>query len=128
MPKTSEICVHYVSGCCSFAEKCHMRHPGKAEAQKFRETCASIACRFGVDCANPNCLYDHTGSGRMREAPPPARAPRDDVSSTKGGSSRIAPSISARARAASVARAVSVCDGDEIGDVSRDDRRVRWRG
>ena len=64
VPKTSEICVHYVSGCCSFAEKCHMRHPGKAEAQKFRETCASIACRFGVDCANPNCLYDHTGSGR----------------------------------------------------------------
>ncbi len=49
-----------------------MRHPGKAEAQKFRETCASIACRFGVDCANPNCLYDHTGSGSLREAPPPA--------------------------------------------------------
>ena len=68
VPKTSEICVHYVSGCCSFAEKCHMRHPGKAEAQKFRETCASIACRFGVDCANPNCLYDHTGSGRTRGA------------------------------------------------------------
>ena len=76
MPKTSEICVHYVSGCCSFAEKCHMRHPGKAEAQKFRETCASIACRFGVDCANPNCLYDHTGVVGREKAPPPAPLPQ----------------------------------------------------
>lgn len=66
VPKTSEICVHYVSGCCSFAEKCHMRHPGRAEATKFRETCKGIACRFGVDCANPNCLYDHLGTGRVR--------------------------------------------------------------
>ena len=57
VPKTSEICVHYVSGCCSFAEKCHMRHPGKAEAQKFRGSGASIACRFGVDCgARTACM------------------------------------------------------------------------
>ena len=72
MPKTSEICVHYVSGCCSFAEKCHMRHPGKAEAQKFRETRAR-GSRVRRDCANPNCLYDHTGSGRQGGAAARAR-------------------------------------------------------
>eukprot|EP00629_Pelagomonadales_sp_RCC1024_P000378 CAMPEP_0119263544 /NCGR_PEP_ID=MMETSP1329-20130426/2912_1 /TAXON_ID=114041 /ORGANISM="Genus nov. species nov., Strain RCC1024" /LENGTH=529 /DNA_ID=CAMNT_0007263255 /DNA_START=203 /DNA_END=1789 /DNA_ORIENTATION=+ len=76
-PKNAEICVHYVSGLCSFGDRCANRHPGKAEAQKFRLACASVACRFGASCANASCLYNHDGRAPPRiPNPPPAPAPQ----------------------------------------------------
>mmetsp|Transcript_54 Transcript_54/g.80 ORF Transcript_54/g.80 Transcript_54/m.80 type:complete len:634 (+) Transcript_54:111-2012(+) len=61
--KSSVICVHFVSGTCSFGSKCANRHPGKDEAQKFREQCAKIECKFGPKCENAACLYRHDGRG-----------------------------------------------------------------
>ena len=69
--KSTEICVHFISGNCTFGDKCANRHPGRIEAAKFRETCAAINCRFGAGCANAACLYAHDGRGRA----PPARHP-----------------------------------------------------
>ena len=49
--------------------------------------------RMGRAAAAASAHARTSSSWRCRTLAPPARAPRDDVSSTKGGSSRIAPSI-----------------------------------
>ncbi|KAH8075566.1 hypothetical protein JL721_1580 [Aureococcus anophagefferens] len=59
--KNVEICVHFIGGACSFGDKCANRHPGKAEAARFRETCAPIACagrsgEGGDECCDPISL------------------------------------------------------------------------
>lgn len=65
------ICVHFVAGNCTFGDKCANRHPGKAEAEEFRDACSRIACKFGDACENASCLYAHgeaaTFAGRMRK-------------------------------------------------------------
>lgn len=63
--------MHFVAGNCTFGDKCANRHPGKAEAEEFRETCSRVACKFGDACQNASCLYAHgeaaTFAGRMRQ-------------------------------------------------------------
>jgi len=62
-PKSKIICVHFVSGRCTFGDKCANRHPGKQEVAEFREQCGRVECRFGAACENADCLYSHDGGG-----------------------------------------------------------------
>ena len=80
------ICVHFISGTCSFGDKCSNRHPGKDEADEFRAQCKRIECRFGAACENMNCLYSHDGGGfvarntkKQRDEEPPTEWWREEL-------------------------------------------------
>ncbi|KAJ1450948.1 hypothetical protein M885DRAFT_589750 [Pelagophyceae sp. CCMP2097] len=62
---SKEICVHFIAGACTFGDKCANKHPGRKDADAFRETCARIACKFGEHCGNVSCLYSHQFGARL---------------------------------------------------------------
>lgn len=59
--KSSDPCMAYLSGFCSFTSKtCRKRHPtSDAEVESLIRKYAAIHCRFGVNCKTKGCLYMH---------------------------------------------------------------------
>eukprot|EP00041_Stephanoeca_diplocostata_P031488 m.980863 g.980863 ORF g.980863 m.980863 type:complete len:262 (+) comp23970_c0_seq3:290-1075(+) len=57
--KSSTVCMAYVAGVCSFGNKCTNRHPSADEIELLVAKYSKIQCRFGKECFNEACLYDH---------------------------------------------------------------------
>ncbi|KAL7461651.1 hypothetical protein ACHAXS_002060 [Conticribra weissflogii] len=55
----SKICKPFLSGHCTFGNKCLNRHPGKVEADAVRAKYKQKVCSFGDGCQTEGCLYFH---------------------------------------------------------------------
>jgi hypothetical protein len=60
MKKTSDPCMAYLAGSCSFTDKtCRKRHPSDEEAAALRAKYGSTKCRFQGQCKTKGCLFIH---------------------------------------------------------------------
>lgn len=55
----SKICKPFLSGHCTFGNKCLNRHPGKEESDAVRAKYKQKVCSFGDGCQTEGCLYFH---------------------------------------------------------------------
>jgi hypothetical protein len=54
--------VHYLRQECHYEDKCTHRHdikPGKQDLEWLKVVARMAACRFGVGCSDPKCIYGH---------------------------------------------------------------------
>jgi hypothetical protein len=60
-PKSTEPCMAYLAGICSFeAATCRKRHPrSQAECDDLISHYQRIPCRFGSECKTKGCLFKH---------------------------------------------------------------------
>lgn len=60
-PKSTEPCMAYLAGICSFeAAACRKRHPRtQTECDDLISYYQSIPCRFGSECKTKGCLFKH---------------------------------------------------------------------
>lgn len=68
-PKSTEPCMAYLAGICSFeAVTCRKRHPrSQAECDDLISHYQRIPCRFGSDCKTKGCLFKHPQDQNMVE-------------------------------------------------------------
>jgi hypothetical protein len=69
--KSSDPCMAYLSGFCSFTAKtCRKRHPtSDAEVEALLRKYSTIPCRFGVHCKTNGCLYMHPSDASNTATP-----------------------------------------------------------
>lgn len=64
------ICVHYLSGFCTFATGCRNLHPAtEDDLHSWKATMFKRPCTYGNACSTRGCLYSHPG--QVLGLPPP---------------------------------------------------------
>lgn len=67
--QSSEVCMSYLAGYCSFGDNCYNRHPSDAECEGIISKLGTKPCKFGPKCWTEGCLYNHDSPEESVQTP-----------------------------------------------------------